>query len=296
MPLNSPIPNATGAGSLSGKLYVVATPIGNREDITLRAMRILKEVHWIAAEDTRHTRRFLQHYAILTRLIAFHEHNESRQAPVLIEKLKKGESIALVSEAGTPGVSDPGFRLIRAAVEAGLDIHPIPGASAAVCALSVSWLPTDSFLFVGFLPKKKGDRIRQIEGLSGLRQALIFYESPRRILNLMAEIQAVLGDRFAVLCREMTKVYEEILRGPLSRLHALLEDRKEIKGECTLLISGAATTRAFSEKTWKPMLREALAEGNRPVSEIAREFAGRHGLSRREVYEAAIKIKDGLQG
>jgi len=294
MPSTSPIHNSRGAVRTPGTLYVVATPIGNREDITLRALRVFREVDLIVAEDTRHTRRFLRYHGVSGRFVSYHEHNEAKRTPELIKRLKGGAAIALVSEAGTPAVSDPGFRLVRAAIEAGVDVVPVPGACAAVCALSVSGLPTDAFVFVGFLPKKKGDRQRQLAALSGLKKTLIFYESPRRIRALVKEIQGVMGDRFAVICREMTKRHEEILRGSLSLLSLQLERRTEIKGECTLLVAGAPDAPAVSEKNLMEELREAITEGNRPLSEIAKETARRHGLSRRAVYEDALRIKNGL--
>lgn len=294
MPLTSPIHNSRGAVRTPGTLYVVATPIGNREDITLRALRVFREVDLIAAEDTRHTRRFLRHHGVSGRFVSYHEHNEAKRTPELIQRLKGGAAVALVSEAGTPAVSDPGFRLVRAAIEAGVDVVPIPGACAAVCALSVSGLPTDAFVFVGFLPKKKGDRQRQLAALSVLKKTLIFYESPHRIRARVKEIQGVMGDRFAVICREMTKLHEEILRGSLSRLSLQLERRTEIKGECTLLVAGAVDAPAFSEKDLTEELRKAISQGDRPLSEIAKETARRHGLSRRAVYEEALRIRNGL--
>jgi 16S rRNA (cytidine1402-2'-O)-methyltransferase len=294
MPLNSPIHKYDNTRSIPGKLYVVATPIGNREDITLRALRILQEADWIAAEDTRHTRRFLQHHNISGRLIAYHEHNEKKQTPSLIEKLKQGASVALVSEAGTPAVSDPGFRLVRAAIEEGLEVVPIPGASAAVSALCVSGLPTDAFVFIGFLPKKKGERLKQLQALSGLSQTLIFYESPRRILALIQEIQSVMENRCAVLCREMTKLHEEILRGTLLMLRDELEKRPEIKGECTLLVAGETGSKIISREDIRVKLKEALHQNNVTLSEVVKKVAGEFGLSRRAVYEEALRIKDGI--
>ncbi len=273
----------------------MATPIGNREDITLRALRILGEADWIAAEDTRHTRRFLQHHGISGRLIAYHEHNESRQAAVLIDKMKAGDTVALVSEAGTPTVSDPGFRLLTAAIHAGLDVVPVPGVSAAVCALSVSGLPTDAFVFVGFLPRKKGERQRQLKALSDWKRTLIFYESPKRLLELMEAAENIMGDRRTVLCREMTKLHEEVLRGRLSDLRQDLKKRPEIKGECTLLVSGRDEERVPSKEDIRRRLQELLSHGQDSLSEAARQVSRESGWPKRAVYEEALRIKNGLK-
>jgi 16S rRNA (cytidine1402-2'-O)-methyltransferase len=219
-----------------GALYVVATPIGNREDITLRALDILREVDLIAAEDTRKSGNFLAHYQIKNRLISFHEHNEKKRTPEkrtpeLIGKLLAGMTIALVSNAGTPLVSDPGYRLIEAAIAEKIMVTPIPGVSAATAAMSVSGLPTDSFVFIGFAPKKKGKRLKFLTQLSAEPRPLIFYESPRRILSLMEEIISCMGDRNAVLAREMTKVHEEFIRGTVSQILKTIRVRSAFKGE-----------------------------------------------------------------
>ena len=195
-----------------GILYVVATPIGNRDDITLRALKILQQVDRIAAEDTRKSGRFLAHHGIKSQLVSYHEHNEAKRTPQLIEKLLAGSSIALISNAGTPSVSDPGFRLIKAAIEHQIMVTPIPGVSAATAAMSVSGLPSDAFLFVGFAPKKKGKRTKFLTSLGARSESLVFYESPKRIISLIEDIIACMGERNAVLAREMTKVHEEIRR------------------------------------------------------------------------------------
>ena len=210
-----PNPNKT---ETNGVLYVVATPIGNREDITLRALDILREVNLIAAEDTRKSGNFLTHYQIKNRLISFHEHNEKKRTPELIGKLLDGTTIALVSNAGTPSVSDPGYRLIEAAIANKITVTPIPGVTAATAAMSVSGLPTDSFVFIGFAPKKKGKRLKFLTELSAEPRPLIFYESPKRILSLMEEIISCMGDRNAMLAREMTKLHEEFVRGTVSQI------------------------------------------------------------------------------
>ena len=230
--MKSPSPNST-----KGSLYIVSTPIGNREDITLRALHILKEVDLIAAEDTRHTILLLRHFGIQTPLTSYFEGNELKKKEFILSKLKQGHRVALVSDAGTPGISDPGFRLIQTAIENQIPIVPIPGPSAVIAALSVSGLPTDAFLFKGFLPhksKKKKDFLQQLEGI---RETLIFYESPHRLSETLNDILDVLGDREMVLTRELTKVYEEVIRGKVSEIQTQIGERK-LKGEITLVISG----------------------------------------------------------
>jgi len=220
-----------------GTLYLVSTPIGNREDITLRALRILKEVDLIAAEDTRHTGLLLRHFGIQTPLTSYFEGNELRKRELILSRLNQGDRVALVSDAGTPGISDPGFRLVQMAVENRIPIVPIPGPSAGIAALSVSGLPTDAFLFKGFLPHKSKKRRGLLEQLGEVRETLIFYESPHRIIETLKDIFDVLGDREMVLAREITKIYEEILRGRVSDIQSQIAGRN-IKGEITLVISG----------------------------------------------------------
>ena len=276
----------------SGILYVVSTPIGNREDITLRALQVLQDTDWVAAEDTRHTGRFLKSHEIRTRLISYHEHNEKERTPALIQKLLSGSSGALVSNAGTPSVSDPGFRLIQQAAAAGLRIVPVPGVSAAITALSVSGLPTDSFVFIGFLPKKNSRRLAEIRQLAQDRRTLIFYESPRRVSRLMEELMAIIGDRYSVLAREMTKVHEEFMRGPLSGLHARLQSRPSLKGECTLLVSGFSGQPASDLKAVLEELRSLLLHTKKPLSAAVKDFAAQYGLPRKSVYEEALRMKE----
>ena len=220
-----------------GTLYIVSTPIGNREDITLRALRILKEVDLIAAEDTRHTGLLLRHFGIQTPLTSYFEGNESRKKEFILSKLRQGERVALVSDAGTPGISDPGFRLIQTAAENRIAVVPVPGPSAVIAALSVSGLPTDAFLFKGFLPHKSKKREDWLKQLEGVRETLIFYESPHRLSQTLNDIFEILGDREMVLTRELTKIYEEVLRGRVSEIKNQIGERK-LKGEITLVISG----------------------------------------------------------
>jgi 16S rRNA (cytidine1402-2'-O)-methyltransferase len=218
-------------------LYIVSTPIGNLEDITLRALRILKEVDLIAAEDTRHTSHLLKHYDIHTPLTSYFEGNELKKKEFILSKLKHGDRIALVSDAGTPGISDPGFRLIQLAIENQIPVVPIPGPSALISALSIAGLPTDAFLFKGFLPHKSKKRQDLLKQLKEVRETLIFYESPHRLAETLKDILETLGDREMVLTRELTKVYEEVLRGRVSQIRSQIGERK-LKGEITLVIEG----------------------------------------------------------
>jgi 16S rRNA (cytidine1402-2'-O)-methyltransferase len=221
----------------SGTLYLVSTPIGNLEDITLRALRVLKEVDLIAAEDTRRTKKLLNHYQIKTPLTSYFEHSSFKKTQSLLSQLKKGTDIALVSEAGTPSISDPGFKLTKRAIENRLKVVPIPGASASIAALSASGLPTNSFIFEGFIPRKPGKRRNFFLSLKDQEKTLIFYESPRRLITTLKDLLAVLGDRQIVIARELTKIFEEMIRGRISEVIELLED-KTIKGEITILVSG----------------------------------------------------------
>jgi 16S rRNA (cytidine1402-2'-O)-methyltransferase len=222
---------------MSGTLYIVATPIGNLEDITLRAKRILSEVDLIAAEDTRHTRKLLAHLDIHTPLMSFSQHHERGRLPTVIAALKGGKDIALVSDAGTPCVSDPGYPLLVAAIEENIDIVPIPGTSAVITALSAAGLPTDRFTFIGFLPEKPGKRRKVLEGLADYDHTLVFYLSKWKAEKQLAEMLAVFGDRRAVLARELTKVHEEFIRGTLTSIIDCFEKHPP-KGELVLVLEG----------------------------------------------------------
>ncbi len=281
----------TGADPYKGTLYVVATPIGHREDITLRAIRVLTEVKIVAAEDTRHTGRLLAHYKIKTPLIAYHDHNEARQTANLIERLKAGDDLALVSDAGTPGVSDPGYRLVTAAAAEKISVVPIPGPSALVAALSVAGLPTDRFTFIGFLPTKKAQRAKQLQSLENETITLIFYESPKRLLGLVQDLKAVLGNRPAVLAREITKLHEEFIRGSLEDIADQLSERKTIKGECTLLVAGNTDKSPVSKTVIQAALANAFESQDLPLSAIARLVADQLGTSRNQVYKEALRMQ-----
>jgi 16S rRNA (cytidine1402-2'-O)-methyltransferase len=229
------------SATASGILYLVATPLGNLEDITLRALKTLTEVDLIAAEDTRKSKKLLNHYQIKTPLTSYFEHTSFKKTQSLLSQLKRGKDIALISEAGTPSISDPGYKLTKRAIENSINVIPIPGASALIAALSASGLPTHSFIFEGFIPRKHGKRKNLFLSLHDQPRTLIFYESPRRLLSTLKDLFEVLGDRHIVIARELTKVFEEMIRGRTSEVIAHLED-KTIKGEITILVSKASSS------------------------------------------------------
>ena len=293
MPLNSPTNDSEGPDT-AGKLYVVGTPIGNMEDITLRALAVLKQVDLVAAEDTRITRRLLSHHRLKVPLISCHEHNETRRAAELVERLLGGARIALVSDAGMPGVSDPGYRLITAALSRGIPVVPVPGVSAVTAAISVAGLPTDAFVFIGFPAKKKNRRIKQLEALSPETRTILFYESPRRIKDLLEEIFTAMGDRSVVLAREMTKPYEEFIRGTVSEVLSILAGRDQVKGECTLLVSGSGGENEVSpdavQEAVQKEIRDQLKTSEDGLGRISRRIADKFAVSRQFVYSEGLKI------
>src|SRR5512143_4023184 len=266
-----------------GTLFVVATPLGHMEDLTLRALRVLREVSLVACEDTRRSGALLRAHGIGTATTSYFEHNERWKGERILKTLRAGRDVALVSDAGTPGVSDPGYRLVREARDDGLPVVPVPGPSAGVAALSVSGLPTDRFLFVGFLPPRRGARRRALEELASERPTLVFHESPLRVLDSLADMLAVLGDREAFLCREATKVHEEYVRASLSALRASLAARDSVKGEIVLVVKGAPAPLPSAQSEPVPLYRELAAEG-RTRREAVKETARRLGLGAREVY------------
>ena len=290
MPLNSPTDDRKDKIK-KGKLYIVATPIGNKDDITLRAIKVLGEVDLIAAEDTRETGKLLVYHKIKNNLISCHEHNETRRALELINKLKKGLSIALVSDAGTPSVSDPGYRLINEAISENIRIIPVPGVSAATAALSASGLATDSFIFIGFAAKKKEKRKNQLKKLADENKTIIFYESPRRILSFLDEIIETMGDRYAVLAREMTKRYEEFKRGLLSEIRKDLKKRPAVKGEITLLVAGNDSSARVSMDAVRADIVKCLKGEETRLSELARMLSKKYNLPKNIIYDEALKIK-----
>ncbi len=291
MPSNSPT-NDPKPPSNSGTLYVVATPIGNKNDITVRALAVFRKVDLIAAEDTRKTRRFLAFHDVSSKLVSYHEHNEEKRTPQLIQKLLSGHQIALASNAGTPSVSDPGYRLIEAAISHNIEVVPIPGVSAAIAALSVAGLPTEAFVFSGFLSKKKGRRLKQLQDLATENRTIIIYESPKRILALLQDIITTLGDRRAVLAREMTKVHEEFIRGRMSEVVETLQARTGIKGECTLLVAGNLEDKKISPEQLTREIRTALESKSMKASELARQLSRKYNLPRNSVYDEVLKIKE----
>lgn len=268
---------------MSGSLFLVATPIGNLEDITFRAVRTLKEVDLIACEDTRHSRRLLDHYGIDKPTISYHEHNENARSGPLVARLLEGLNIAVVSDAGTPLICDPGYRLVAAAVEAGVRVIPIPGPSAIMAALTASGLPTDAFYFGGFVSQKQGARRKMLESLAHLDCTLVFYEAPHRILETLQDIGEIYGDREIVLTRELTKLHEEFLRGTALALFRNLQDRESIKGEITLII-GKPVAKS-DDRPIREAFEDYLAKGLSRMDAI-KAVAKDRGVSKREIYAA----------
>ncbi len=270
---------------MDSALYVIATPIGNLEDITFRAIRILKESDVIACEDTRHTRKLLDHYGITTPMVSYHEHNEVERAAELLERLRSGQVVALVSDAGTPLISDPGYRVVNTVTAAGIPVVPVPGASALIAALSASGLPTDAFRFCGFLPHKSGQRRKAIEAVAGESATLVFYEAPHRIVEAVDDLRLVLGNRPAVLARELTKVHEEFLRGRLDDLAATLSARESAsRGEFTIMIGKADAAPPATESLAEAVAR--LEQAGISRMEAMKQVARERGVSKRDVYSA----------
>jgi 16S rRNA (cytidine1402-2'-O)-methyltransferase len=275
----------------TGSLYIVATPIGNLEDITLRAIRVLKEVDLVAAEDTRHTRNLLNKYEIETPLTSYHDHNKEEKAPVLVSQMLEGKNIALVSDAGTPGISDPGYFLINLAVDQKIPVIPVPGATAAITALSVSGLPTDKFVFEGFLAAKQTARIKRLKELAAEERTLIFYEAPHKIIKAIEDMIAVFGDRQAVITRELTKLYEEIVRAKLSDALKHLK-QKTVKGEITIIVHGASKEPLKQDIDTAAYLKDLMLHRGLTKKEAITVAAGELRLPKKEVYSASLRIKE----
>jgi 16S rRNA (cytidine1402-2'-O)-methyltransferase len=277
-------------------LYLVATPIGNLEDISLRALRILKEVDLIACEDTRHTARLLSHYEIHTPCESHHEYNETIHTKRLLGLLEQGKKIALVSDAGTPLLSDPGYTLVAACREAGFEVIPIPGPSAAAAALTGSGLPTDSFFFAGFLPPRQGMRRKRLQEIAAVPATLIFYEAPHRLLAAMEDMAAMLGERKACVARELTKIHEEWLRGTLSEILAELGSRPQIRGEITLVVDRGAAIKPSAQSTWPTSIREHLQDEMKNTGtskkEALKAIARQRGISRKDAYRQLLQDKE----
>jgi 16S rRNA (cytidine1402-2'-O)-methyltransferase len=273
----------------TGCLYLVATPIGNLEDITLRAIRILKESDLIACEDTRQTRILLQHYGIRKEMVSYHEHNELTRSPELAIELEQGAKIALVSDAGTPGISDPGHRLVTLCLRHHIPVVPIPGPSALVAALAASGLPTEEFLFVGFLPPRAGARRKALEALKAESRTLIFYEAPHRVVESLADASEILGPRPAVIAREVTKIHEEFLRGPLAELLESARKRTP-RGEITLLIGPGdpQTQKVELSVSLKQRVEQLEAEGGIDRKAALKQAARERGLGKREAYKQLL--------
>lgn len=279
----------------SGVLYLCATPIGNLEDMTYRAVRILQEVDLIAAEDTRHTRKLLSHFAIHARLISYHEHNKVTRGEEIMELLLAGQAVAVVSDAGLPGISDPGSDLVALAVQAGIKVVPVPGANAALAALVASGLDTTVFSFLGFLPKNKKKRRELLASFSVTPYTMIVYEAPHRIRQTLEELKKAWGDRPAVAARELTKKFEEFLRGTLESL-AIYFTNNEPRGEFTLLVGGHNPEAVIAGEQGEELLPvveavRALMLAGKPKKEAIRCIAQQRGLPKRQVYQAALDIE-----
>lgn len=273
----------------SGTLYIVSTPIGNLEDITLRAIRVLKEVGLIAAEDTRHTRNLLNKYEIGTPLTSYHDHNKEEKAPVLVAQMLEGKNMALVSDAGTPGISDPGYFLINLAIDQKIPIIPIPGATAAIAALSVSGLPTDSFVFEGFLPSKHGARLKRLQELAKEERTIVFYEAPHKIIKAIEEMLEVFGDRRAVITRELTKIHEETIRGTLSEILKHLQ-KGSIKGEFTIIMHGCSSKPHKQDIDTSAYLKNLMLHRGLSKKEAVAAAAEELGIPKKDVYRESLKI------
>jgi 16S rRNA (cytidine1402-2'-O)-methyltransferase len=274
-----------------GTLYIVATPIGNLEDMTYRAVRVLREAGLIACEDTRHTAKLLAHYGIEKPTVSYHEHNEAARAEELVKKLEEGIDVAQVSDAGMPGISDPGYRVIKLAIERGIRVVPVPGPSAVVAALAGSGLPTDSFQFLGFLPGRSGERRTLLESLLEARQTTVVYEAPHRVVEAIEDIVEILGPaRRVVLARELTKLHEEFLRGSAAEVLKNLPQR-EVKGEITLVIGKAEGSDERSKKDIQSRLREIMREQKIDENAALKAVAKELGVSKSEAYRELQRVR-----
>lgn len=273
----------------AGTLYLVATPIGNLEDLSHRARRVLDGVDVIACEDTRHTRHLLAHYGIGTPIVSYHEHNEATRTAELVARLRRGDDVALVSDAGTPAVSDPGYTLIREAARSGIPVVPIPGPSAVMAALTASGLPTDRFVFLGFLPRRSGERRRVLEEVASIPWTLVLFEAPHRITAVLHDIHEALGDRRVALARELTKKFEEMFRGSVSQALAHLRVHPP-RGEFTIVIEGG-TGGQTEGKADAPAQMRALLAGGTPPTEAVQQVMRSAGLTRGEAYRLMLEIR-----
>jgi 16S rRNA (cytidine1402-2'-O)-methyltransferase len=280
---------------MPGTLFVVSTPIGNLEDITFRAVRVLGEVDVIACEDTRHTRKLLNHYGIKTRTLSYHEHNEHERAVELVAALQSGTNVAIVSDAGTPGISDPGFRLVHLASARGLRVVSVPGPTALIAALVASGLPADEFFFAGFLPSRSSARRTRLNDLSNIHATLVFYEAPHRIARALKDMREVLGEREAVVARELTKVYEEMVRGRLSELETHFGSGKEVRGELVVIVDRKVIEEPASGDDAPGSLDSVVAafEAQGLDSRAAlKQAAKKLGISRAEAYRRLVLLRN----
>lgn len=280
----------------SGTLYVVSTPIGNLEDITLRALDVLRNVDSIAAENVSHTRRLCERHGIRTKLVSFNQHNQKAKTPELVRKLRGGSDIAIVTDAGTPGISDPGVSLINTAAGEGISVSPIPGPSAVIAALSVSGFPTERFVFAGFLPNKSGKRRSELERLITEKRTMVFFEAPHRLGATLTDMKEILGDRQMVLVREMTKVFEEILRGDIGDIINRLTP-ETIRGEFTLVVAGSdKEEKAVLTDAARRRMDELLLQGAMTLKDAAKRISQAEGLPYRMVYKECLSRKETLEG
>lgn len=278
-----------------GILYVVSTPIGNLEDITLRALRILKEVNIIAAESVDHTKILCRRHGITTRITAYNQHNRKKKAPKLVRQLKSGQNVAVVTDAGTPGISDPGVYLVNQAAKEDILITPIPGPSAVLAALSVSGMPTEQFLFLGFLPNKSGKRNKVLAGLTSEPRTMVFFEAPHRIRSMLHDLKNVLGDRQMVMLREITKIFEEVKRGRVSTvLEYLIPERT--RGEFTLVVEGKEEKKdQILSDTVLNRIEALLAEDSRSIRDIAKLLSNEEGIAFRQIYQTCLARKRAIE-
>ena len=277
-----------------GILYIVSTPLGNLEDITLRALRILKEVDLIAAETVEHTRNLCRHYGIVTKLTSFNQHNQRTKGPELVEELKSGRSVALVTNAGTPAISDPGVFLVNRALKEGVRVSPVPGPSAVTAALSASGMRADTFLFYGFLSHRSGKRRKELETLRSLPHTLVFFEAPHRLAEMLEDLRDVLGDRSMVLHKEMTKLFEGAVEGPVASVLSRLRE-EDIRGEYTLVVAGnekKEKEQTLDEEVQQKMER-LLNTGTMSLKDIARKISSETGMEYRRAYKACLSMKRG---
>jgi 16S rRNA (cytidine1402-2'-O)-methyltransferase len=288
----SPIPDPRSP--VTGTLYIVATPIGNLEDITFRAVRVLKEADLIAAEDTRHSRKLLSHFGISRPLTSYFDHNKDFKGKYLLEKLAEGVTVALISDAGTPCISDPGYQLVRDAIAAGVTVVPIPGPSAAIVALSASGLPTNRFTFEGFLPNRWGKRRERLAALKDEQGVLIFYESPNRLPETLADMAEILGEREAVVARELTKIYEEFVRGQLSHLAEQFSGGK-VRGEVVILVAPAMEQAATDGPSVAVLLQKLFSSGDISLKDAVKRVVLETGAARGEVYAQALRLNAGVK-